>query len=409
MADIGRTILNALAALLFAGAFLFPYVGGSVTAYVLVGLSILLILWNFFNPVRFAPDPGSWMFLIAWALIAIAFALTNLPGRKDFLLALNFAMFALYPLIAGALQRLAKPGNSAAVANLALVGSFVALALGSFQVFMQHYDRAEGYASNPIASATAALFLGFLSLLGLFSIKSTWRYIFLLGPIAGLITVLLAQSRGPLIALPALVVIALVMVPIRRALTVGAVAILIIAAGVLAVVKPSVFGRIESLPTIVEDLATGQPVPYSVDGSGNIRYRILMGSLAAFKDSPWLGYGWYMKTPVVAKYIKDPVGFQDPRVAHLHSDILDLAVSGGIVGLIAYMLALLAPIVSAVTSPRDSQFKGRLFLALTLSVGFLCCGAVNLLFGFEFMTTMYVVLAAIFIGYCRDAPALVAS
>ena len=101
------------------------------------------------------------------------------------------------------------------------------------------------------------------------------------------------------------------------------------------------------------------------------------------------------------------VGFGDPRVAHLHSDILNLGVSAGIVGLLAYVLVLLAPVVSAATSPRDMQFRGRLFLAISLSAGFLCCGAVNLLFGFEFMTTLYVVFAAIFIGYCRDQPSLV--
>jgi O-antigen ligase len=318
-------------------------------------------------------------------------------------------MFALYPLLASALQRFAKPDRSVIVASLALAGTFIALALGAFQVFVQGYSRAQGYASNPIPSATVALFLGFFALLGLFSVKTAWRYVFLLGPIAGLATVLLAQSRGPLIALPALVIIALVMVPIRRVFTVGAVVVLVLAAGALAVVKPSVFGRIESLPAIIEDLATGQPIPYSVDGSGNIRYRILMGSLGAFKDSPWLGYGWYMKIPVVEKYIKDPVGFGDPRVAHLHSDILNLGVSAGIVGLFAYVLVLLAPVVSAATSPRDMQFRGRLFLAISLSAGFLCCGAVNLLFGFEFMTTLYVVFAAIFIGYCRDAPALAAA
>src|SRR6185312_4592782 len=109
LADIGRTILNALVALLLAGAFLFPYVGGAVTAYVLIGLSVLLICWNFVRPPRFAMDVGSWMFLVAWVLIALAFAITNLPGRTDFLLATNFAMFALYPLLASALQRFAKP------------------------------------------------------------------------------------------------------------------------------------------------------------------------------------------------------------------------------------------------------------------------------------------------------------
>ena len=113
-----------------------------------------------------------------------------------------------------------------------------------------------------------------------------------------------------------------------------------------------------------------------------------------------------MKIPVVEKYMTWNVGFGDPRVGHLHSDILNLGVSAGIVGLIAYALVILAPVVAAATSPRDGQFRGRLFLALSLSAGFLCCGAVNLLFGFEFMTTMYVCFAAIFIGYCRDAPAI---
>jgi hypothetical protein len=158
---MGRGILNGLVALLLVGTLVSPYVGGAVTAYVLIGLSLLLIIWNLFRPPRFAVDAGSWMFVGAWALIAVAFMLTNRPGSSDYLLSVNFAMFALYPLLAAALQRFAGPNNSARIAILALAGSFVALVLGAVQVFVQHYGRAEGYASNPIPSATVALFLGF--------------------------------------------------------------------------------------------------------------------------------------------------------------------------------------------------------------------------------------------------------
>ena len=105
MLAIGRGILASLVALLVAGTFLFPYVGGADTAYALIGVSLILIFWNFIHPPRFAFDPGAWMFLITWVMIAIAFAITNLPGRTDFLLAVNFAMFALYPLLSSALQR----------------------------------------------------------------------------------------------------------------------------------------------------------------------------------------------------------------------------------------------------------------------------------------------------------------
>ena len=133
--SIGRSILNGLVALLLAGTFLFPYVGGAATAYALIAVSLILIVWNFARPPRFAFDPGSWMFLIAWAMIAIAFAITNLPDRTDFLLAVNFAMWALYPLLAGALQRFAGPRNSERVAIFALFGTFFAFAIAAFQVF----------------------------------------------------------------------------------------------------------------------------------------------------------------------------------------------------------------------------------------------------------------------------------
>jgi O-antigen ligase len=186
----------------------------------------------------------------------------------------------------------------------------------------------------------------------------------------------------------------------------GAAVTVVLVAGAAFLLKPEAFGRVATLPRMALDVLTGQPIAWDLDQSGSVRYAIFEGSFAAFQRSPWVGYGWYEKTTVVARYTPFNVGFGDPRVAHLHSDILNLGVSAGVVGLLAYVLVLLAPIVSAANSPRDSQYRGRLFLALTLSAGFLCCGAVNLLFGFEFMTTMYVCFAAVFIGYCRDQPAL---
>ena len=62
----------------------------------------------------------------------------------------------------------------------------------------------------------------------------------------------------------------------------------------------------------------------------------------------WLG--WYMKVPAVEKYLPWDVHFGDPTHAHLHSDILNFAVSAGVVGLVAYALVLLAPIVGAARS-----------------------------------------------------------
>ena len=402
MPSIRRASPNSLVLLLIAGTFVFPFIGGSVTAYALIVLGLLLIGWDSSRSPQVKVDLGAWMFLTSWALIAIAFAASNLPGRTDFLFAANFAMFALFPLLSNALQRFGAPGNARKVGIFSLIGSLVAAGISAIQVHVFHVARAHGYGALLIPSATVALFLGFFSLLGLFGSPSRWRYAFLLGPLAGVATVLLASTRGPLLAVPLLIVVAIALLPIRRHILLGAIVAVLVAMTAVAVVRPSAFGRVAALPAILTELVLGEGVARETDDSANVRYRILQGSIAAFRDSPWVGYGWYMKVPAVEHHISESVRFGDPLRAHLHSDILDFGVSAGVVGLLAYLLALLAPVVGAARSPRDGQYKARLFAALILSVGYACSGAVNMLFGFEFTTTLYVCFAAIFIGYCRD-------
>jgi O-antigen ligase len=314
-------------------------------------------------------------------------------------------MFALYPMLGSAVQRFAAPRNLLVVAILACAGAIIAFGIAFVEVKVLNFNqgRATGYATNPIPSSTAALLLGFFALAGLFAVSRPWRYLFLLGPIAGIGTVYLSGSRGPLLALPALLIIAVVILPIRRAITLSIASIGVVGAVAVFVFRPTLLGRIAVLPAMLGDLLSGRPIATNLDVGGSIRYSILQGSIGAFEHAPWLGYGWYMKVPAVEIYLPWDVHFGDATHAHLHSDILNFAVSAGVVGLVAYALVLLAPIVSAARSARDTQYRGRLYLGLTLSAGFACCGAVNLLFGFEYMTTLYVVFAALFVGFCRDA------
>ncbi len=404
MARLGWWIMNGLVGLLLLGTFVFQDVAGTWATYVVLVLNLILILWALIWPPRVGYDPGAWFFVIAWALIAIAFTITNQPGRTDYLLAANFVLFALYPLLSGALQRFARPGNSLVIGILSLVGAIVSFAVAGYEVWVLNWGRAVGYEANAIRFGTIALLLGFFALVGMFAAKGWRRYLFMLGPVFGIGGVLLSGSRGPLLALPALIVLCLVMLPIRRAVSIGVVLVLVVAAGGLYVVKPSAYGRVAALPGIITDVLSGTTIPRSFDESGNIRYTILQGAITAFQKSPLVGYGWYWKTTVVAKYMSWDVGFGDPTHAHLHSDILDFGVSAGAVGLLAYLLVLLAPIASLFSAPRDSQRLPRIFGVLVLSIVYLFCGAVNLMFGFELMTTMYVVVTAVFIGYCRDTP-----
>jgi len=390
----------ALVPLLLVSVLLLPYIGGDPSAYVAILFALLIVIVDFALPRRQNFDPTSAWFLVSFLLLAVVFVITNRPGTLDFLFIVNFIMFALFAPLATGLLRVAGPLNARRVADFALLGTLIALGFALFQVFVEHHSRARGFESSPIRAATAALFLGFLALMGFIQSPGPRRFIYLLGPIMGIVVVYLSRSRGPFLALLPLLAVALLLIP-RRRMTgiVVLVAIAVVGTAALFLV-PQFFGRLARLPEMIGQVLSGQTV---TDGSGNIRDRILQGSLAAFAHSPWVGYGWGAKTAVVDSYLVRKV-FGASDSYHLHSDLLDFGVSGGIVGLLSYALLLIGPVVGALRSPRDSQFKSRLYAVLILVVGYVCCGAVNLMIGFELMTTFYVCMVAIVLGYCRDEP-----
>ena len=92
--------------------------------------------------------------------------ITNKPGRTDYLLSVNFILFALYPLLSGSLQRLANPHNLLVVGVLALSGAVAAFATAIIELLVFNVDRAFGYESNAIRFGTVALLLGFLAPMG---------------------------------------------------------------------------------------------------------------------------------------------------------------------------------------------------------------------------------------------------
>jgi O-antigen ligase len=128
----------------------------------------------------------------------------------------------------------------------------------------------------------------------------------------------------------------------------------------------------------------------------------------AFADRPLFGYGWDRR--VEAVYDQLPGGAEAVEAMdegmrgnrHLHADVLDFGVGAGALGLLAYILALLAPIVGAMRSTHDRQSQERRLGTALLSTGFLACGMSYVMFGYEFPTALYIALAAVLTGYCRD-------
>jgi O-antigen ligase len=397
------------AAALLAGTLVLPFVGGYPLAYLLMLASLLLIGWWLASRPGRAElaEPGGLMALAGFGLIAVALLVTA-DAAGDALYAVNFLMLALYPLLRAAMARLASPRGSSRVALLAFCGTCLALLVALWQVFGEGAGRARGFGSDPIWAAQAALILGFLPLMGLQRGAASWRAVYLLGPVLALVTVLLTGSRGPLIAALPLLAVAVLLAPGHRR-TIAAMVIIagIAGAAIIVLGAPGEMARVQSMVTAALQSMSGGDIS---EASIGVRAAIYRSSWAAFLDAPLFGHGWEERLP--ASYAQVPGGeaaieAMDPVMHgnhHLHADVLDLGVGAGLFGLVAYGLALLAPLASALSAPADGQRTARVLGASLLATSYLGCGLTYIMFGYEFPTTLYVCLAAILAGYCRDAP-----
>lgn len=345
-----------------------PYFLGALGAYfqILCTLAMAGAMLVARQKPALAGDPGFKLLIVAFVVLSVGFTLGARDGR-ELPHALDFAMVLFFGPISGFLARFAAPRNTRRVANLALSGAICTTVFALYQILVAKEHRASGWDSGPIWSAEVAVILGFISALGATS-QSRWRWLYLAGPVLGVVTCLASGSRGPLLAVPFLIVVIVFISPRRwwaiLAGTVLAAAILWIG---MVTLLPQALPRLDSILVIGHDLLTGKAI---TGLSGATRQQFYSASLGAFLHSPWVGYGWTNKMTAIVPYLPGNGAALIAPHHHLHSDILDFIVSGGLVGLLAYGLILAAPIAAAMAGPRDSQFRapagrfgtgGRLF------------------------------------------------
>ncbi|QQR38910.1 O-antigen ligase family protein [Devosia rhizoryzae] len=272
---------------------------------------------------------------------------------------------------------------------LALIGTTASTLIAGYDVFVLQMPRGGFSVNNPIHLADLAVSLGFLSLLGLSS-RSRWRFIVLLGPVLALATVLLSGSRGPLLAffvlsaVSAVFYVAAIWRP-RRAIALGlglAFACLVFAAPFVSV---DLNGRKFQLADIAQQVLTGS----TEDGSTSERLFMLQTAWGAFKASPVYGFGM-IDYPAKAA----PFGPPDNPFApsqHLHNDIADFAVIGGLLGLLSYALIVLAPLLGGLRARRPDA----LFIGLMATTGYFTMGLTNAMIGILTQTMLFGLMLAL--------------
>lgn len=365
-----------------------PEAGNSL--FLLMGISGIALMWG--DARVSLRRPIVWMSLLALGLVGVAYGMSS--GLQGLVGLIFFApLLCVWPLVTVA--RKADISIVPILAVLALCGAAGAGIIAIEEFVTTGTSRAGGTVANPIHFADVALMVGFVGTLGLFVTPGRWRLAFSISPVMAVIAVVLSGTRGAVVA--ALLMLATMVVAAafarlltRRVVAIGAglIALAVVAAVLFGVGSLSGVQRI--LADIGQTLAHGAPTDTSTDN----RLQMYLGGLRAFLESPLVGHGPFNFTAVAGQLADIPF----ENTPHLHNDIVDLAASAGIMGLIAYTLLLAAPIVEVMRSPRGQDRTGGAIVVITLIIGFFVMGLTNAMFGILTVTTLYAsiyVLAAV--------------
>ncbi len=339
--------------------------------------------------------PAIWMPLCGGIALALAYSLgsMSLMGIPSVLV---FApLFLIWPLLV--LLRSAGsngPIDPAFPASFALLGVAGAMVIALNDHFVLGLDRAGGSVANPIHFGDIVTAAGFLALVGWFSNCGRWRWLFLLGPVFALVAVLLSGSRGPLLGYLALLIASLgYIVSTSRWAWRG---VIFAGLGVAALAVAITFlglsdqtGALRVFANLGEIIRSGT----TSDSSTAERLVMYQAAWAAFQTAPIFGYGLVDFVSKTAAFAVP--GTMSSTLPHLHNDIADFAVSGGVVGLMGYVLFLLAPLVEAIMAPAGPNRRAARFAGLSLSLGYFVMGLTNAMFGILMLTVFFAFGAAI--------------
>ena len=338
-------------------------------------------------------------FLGVFVVLAVLFALSaDAPG--DILHALNFTMLLAYGAVAWLFTR--RAGLDIRVewvpqlAGIAVLGGFATVVASA----AMGTPRATGINIGPIVLSNGLLALGFISLGGALLRRDRLGWLYLLPPVLAIVATLITTSRGPLIAVPVLIVAAAIWFwrarfggNARIALLLGGAVVAV--GAVLAIVFLNT--RMGSIIAIVEAILRGDRVG---DHSTYERLLLYRAGIEAFMKSPWIGYGWANIMDTIRPLL--PAG-EDyaASLPQLHNDVLNFAVAGGVIGVLCYIGIITTPLIGAWLSPRDGLRNFRLYGATMLTIVYVGGGLTDLMFGFEFHTYLFTMLTAVLLGLCR--------
>lgn len=398
---LGRKIATVLtwATLLF----LIPLapVLGSVASIIASLLTLLMapvaVIRNGWR--RIGSQPAMLVFVLVFVALGLSFAVTA-RTPDDPVYVINFLSLPLAAVLYPALrQRPEQPDPRVVLAWLCLAACVVAALVAVNDIFIRDIGRVRGFNMGPHVVARTALVFAFVALALVMSSASRWRFVTYAGLPLALLVIYLSGTRGALVAfVPMMVVFAGFLFARREDRPqVWIMAGLTIVASVALL---TLSDRLGALVQLAMDLLSEGTTEAR---TASVRFQMIAAAWELFQQAPWLGYGWANFTeaayPLISEAIK---GGPNDRWFQFHNDLANFAVAAGMVGVVSWLALLAAPIVGALTTPRDRLFRARLYICVQLSISYFVFGLTDFTFGYDLPTTLYVFLTAIALGALRD-------
>lgn len=368
-----------------------------VGAYIALGASLLaLLVYGWRGRTVFA-HPTSLAIVTAVTLVSVTVPFVYKSSQDLLGPMLILPMFVAIAL--GALSASARAVPPATVfALICLAGSFLGFAGGAYEQYVLGVQRA-GLGNNPIHYGSMIAMIGCLAIVGVAASQSPWRILFFLGPVFAFGAAGVSGSRGALAGTLAMAAAGTIVLtfwywrqPVFRLIVLGAACI---AAAALFYLAGS--GDFRAL----EILANGANIFRITGGPDDIRAALYISALEALKSSPVVGIGLgQIMIPAETMFRGLVVG---RNLENLHADWANFAAMAGSLGLVAWILLLLAPLL-LLTDRKGRRDRTTVLAAVLLTTGQAVLGVSNATFGILPQTLIYAVALGYFLLRARQLP-----
>ena len=375
---------------------IFGFATPGISSYTGVYLALATMIYGFryvFMGTERFWDVGAWRMLMAAVVLLLVPMPFHWNGPADLYPLLVIVPILLAPGTAALVRRYPNMLSLETMCWALLAGAVASAALVWYEAMVLGIVRPGGD-NNPIHFGGIVTILGFGAMTGVFIVSGWWRFVFLLGPVMAAFAVILTGSRGPALAVLGLAVVAIGFLAWhwRKSRLIWALFAGVVVAGFLVwflLHGTPEFERIAqsflNAPAILADINTGLDVQRSA---------LITGSIGAYLDAPILGHGFsHMMGSIVPHLSPDQIGVAN--YDHLHSDLADFSVLGGVFGLAALAALLLSPFVAARSYRGTIVFRGVLYLSIVVGFGTFLLGLTNAVIGLLPQTT----LVGMFLGY----------